>query len=427
MRAALPRHSRLDLHLIRWRLAPAACLALAVIALVMYAVLWLETTSVQERGSDFSASYTAALLLREGQGSHLYDEGVEAHRHAQLLPDDVRVDLPFITPPTTALLTLPLTEVGPGTAYRAFALVQLLLLAGAVAVALRAAPWPSRSSPLDRLAWAGLALAGVATLSLILLAQWDGLVALGLALSYAAWRGGHPGRAAFSLILCAALAKPHLALGLVVYLLARREKRAAAGAAVGGAVSGLASLAAVGPRGCLGFLQAAFGALGHTPPASTVGLTGLSASWMGTRLFTVPAAVLSVLALAACLPLGAMSRRSRGRLEISLAGATALSLVASPHLLTHDLVLLAPALCWCAAVAAARDQPSSTSEWGGAFRALMVGWLAFNLLVALDTGNSAPAPPGRVAPLGLLAVGAVSWLLCSRRPLANVRLEQGAS
>jgi hypothetical protein len=106
----------------------------------------------------------------------------------------------------------------------------------------------------------------------------------------------------------------------------------------------------------------------------------------------------------------------------------ALSLVASPHLLAHDLVILAPAFAWCAARAAAADG----SPWpGAATLRVIAGWAIIGLFAFLDTGTSAPAPPGRLVPLGLLGVGVVAVMLSGSRSRAagpaRVALAQSGS
>jgi len=182
-----------------------------------------------------------------------------------------------------------------------------------------------------------------------------------------------------------------------------------AGAASGCAVVGVVSLALVGPAGISGFLSALGFAAGNTPAASTLGVAGLVASWLGSGTVPAVASILgSVLALTGCAMLGARSRGNPGALEASLAGAAALSLVASPHLLSHDLVILAPAFAWCAARAVA----SEVAVWPGlAAIRVIVGWAALGALTLVDTGNAAPAPPGRLVPLGLIAVGLAALMV----------------
>jgi alpha-1,2-mannosyltransferase len=401
----------------------------AAILLASYAITWAQVTPSRERGTDFSASYVAALLLRSGDGAHLYDQQLEHARHLELLPAGTVIDIPFITPPTTALLALPLAGLDAGTAFRVWSLVGLAMLVLAVWIAIRAGPWPSRHLRGPRLAALLLAVAGGGTYAFLLLGQVDGVTALGLAAAYAAWRTYRPAPAGFWLGLAFAATKPHLAIGLGIWLLARRDWRALAGAIAGCGVVAAVSLALVGPAGLGGFASALGFAYGNTPGASTLGIPGLVASWLGSG--AVPAAIGvtgSLIALAGCALLGARSRGNVTGLEASLAGAVALSLVASPHLLAHDLVILAPAFAWCAARAAASD----ASAWpGAATLRVLAGWAIIGLFAFLDTGTSAPAPPGRLVPLGLFGVGLVAVVLSGSRSRAagpaRVALSQSGS
>ena len=106
--------------------------------------------------------------------------------------------------------------------------------------------------------------------------------------------------------------------------------------------------------------------------------------------------------------LGARSRGRPGALEASLAGAAALSLVASPHLLPHDLVILAPAFAWCAARAACAESGS----WPGLVSIRVIAaWAVLGVLTLVDTGNAAAAPPGRLVPLGLIGIGIAALMI----------------
>jgi hypothetical protein len=386
-----------------------ACASAAACALLAYYLIaWLQVSPTRERGTDFSASYVAAQVLRDGHGAQLYDQQFEHQRHLALLPPGTTVNLPFITPPTTAILALPFTGLDPGAAFRLWSLLQLALLAGAIAIAIRAGPWPARAPSEARwTAWL-LGMAGLPTFAFMLLGQIDGLTALGLAGGYASLRRGHHGRAGLWIALGFAATKPHLALGLGAWLLARRDLRSLTGAAIGVAAAAAVSLAAVGFDGVGGFLGALGFAYGNTPAASTVGLPGLVASWFGGGGSATALGVAAALAaIAGCAALGSRSRKDPSRLEVSLAGAVALSLVASPHLLTHDLVILAPAFAWCLARATAFEAPE---RWPGRLsRWLLTGWIGFNALAVIDTGNSAPAPPGRLVPWGLLVAGVLAW------------------
>jgi hypothetical protein len=391
--------------------------AVSTVLLAYYAISWAQVTPLRERGTDFSASYVAALLLRDGDGAQLYTQSLEHSEHLGLLPAGTVINLPFITPPTTALLALPLTVLDPGTAFRVWSVIELLLLALAVWIAIRAGPWPSASGRATRLATALMALAAGGTYAFLVLGQIDGLTALGLAAAYAAWRNDRPAAAGFWMALAFAATKPHLAIGLGIWLVARRDWRALGGAVAGCAVVTLVSLILVGPAGLGGFVSALGFAAGNTPGASTLGIPGLVASWLGGGGTAVVIGIAgSLLALAGCGLLGARSRGIPGALETSLAGAAALSLVASPHLLPHDLVILAPVFAWCAARAAAAEP----APWPGLVTIRVIAaWAALAVLTLVDTGNAAPAPPGRLVPLALIGIGVAALVIPTSRTTAG--------
>jgi hypothetical protein len=396
---------------VRTRRAVAIAAAASTILLAYFVIAWAQVTPLRERGTDFSASYVAALVLGSGDGAQLYDQQVEQARHLALLPPGTVINLPFITPPTTALLALPLTAFDPGTAFRVWSVVQLLLLVLAVWIAIRAGPWPHDAGRSPRVATLLLAVAGGGTYAFLLLGQIDGVTALGLAAAYAAWRKDRALAAGFWAGLAFAATKPHLAIGLAIWLIFRRDWRALRGAVAGCAIVAGVSFALVGPSGIGGFVSALGFALGNTPGASTLGVPGLVASWLGSGgLATVLGLVGSLLALAGCALLGARSRT--GALEVSLAGAAALSLLASPHLLPHDLVILAPAFAWCAARAAATD----AAPWPGLASVRVIGaWAMLGVLAFIDTGNAAPAPPGRLVPLALVGIGVAAVMIAGPR------------
>src|SRR5450631_1319212 len=386
----------------RYRLAIAA-VALSLVA--AYAVTWISVSQAQIGTSDFTATYVGATLLREGHRAGIYDASLEAPLTAALIaPAPSGANLTGLSPPPAAVLVMPLTLLPLSVAYRVYQAAQLLMLALAVFLAARAAPWP-------RTLWrAGIpavsalaALAGTGTLALGLLGQWDGLSALGLGGAYALWRRDARFAGGAVLAASAAVAKPHLALGLAALLIGWRERRVLAGAATGVAAMILVSLAAVGPAGLAAFLASTQTDAGRWPLASMLGFTGLFGSWLGNGAAPqLLAAAGSVLALGACLWLGRRLVRDPSALEPCLAAAMLLSLVASPHLLSHDLVMLEPVLVGVLAWAGARD--GSTAWPGPSSRAVLAGWGVLFLAAVLDLGAQAAAPPGRLVPWALLAL-----------------------
>jgi hypothetical protein len=405
-----------DRSMSRPRLPAATVAAVAVLLLAAYAALWAGVSQANIGTSDFTAIYVGGTLLREGHGAAIYDQTLQAPLHAALIAPLQRGNLPFVSPPLAAAAVVPLTLLPLTAAYRLWQALQLLMLAVAVLVATRAAPWPAA---LRRSGVAGAAalasLAGTGTLSLGLLGQWDGFSALGLAGAYALWRRGDRFAGGAVLAATAAIAKPHLALGLALLLLGWRDRRVLAGAAAGLAAVLLLSLLAVGPGGLGGFVEAARGDAGRWPLASMLGFTGLFGSWLGDGAATqLLAAAGSALAVAGCLFLG--RRLARGSaLEPCLAAATLLSLLASPHLLSHDLVLLAPVVVALLAWAAVHE---GSILWPGPHgRSVLAGWVVLSLATALDLGSQTAAPPGRLVPWALLGLaGLLIWHLRLRSP-----------
>jgi hypothetical protein len=100
-------------------------------------------------------------------------------------------------------------------------------------------------------------------------------------------------------------------------------------------------------------------------------------------------------------------------------GAAALSLVAAPHLLMHDLSLLAPALAWTVAWTAGRE--------GRRLTVVATAWLVLNLAALLDLGNASTAPPGRLVPLALVAAGVLAARHCGVGPRPRRRRAEVAA
>ena len=383
--------------------AIAACLAIVG----AYLAVWLRVDALHVRLADFTASFVGASIVTQGHGSNLYDLSVQAAVHASVIAPFHATNLPFVYPPTAALLVVPLVHLGIDPAYRIFGLVQMLFLVAALTLAaLRC------RGALTTTATALIGLAGVGTLPLLLLGQMDGLLALGLAGGWLLLGKRREFAAGVVLGVTAAIVKPHLFLGLAVFLLFRRRGRSLAGAAAAVVALAALDLALLGPAGMVAMVGADVHDASIWSQASFLGWNGLLASWLGGGAGgQIAAAVLDLAALAGCAVLGEAVRRHPERLDLAMATAMALSLLASPHLLAHDLVLMAPAVVWCLA-AASREVPG---RWPShTVGVLILCWLVGNLAVALDLGNQSPAPPGRLVPLALAAAGAAGVVVVTR-------------
>ena len=381
---------------------------IAAALLIVYLALWAGVSRFEIGRSDFTSTYMGATLLRQGNGTRVYDETLQAPLHATLIaPGDHEGNLPFVNPPGAALLALPVSVLDLPAAYRVWSLFQLALIGLGVAVAVRAAPWPARTQRGVRGAAWLLGFAGAGAANTLLLGQWDGLLALGVGVAYAQWRNGRNATAGASLATVALLAKPHLFFGVAAFLLGRRDRRALLGAVAALITVGTLSVLLVGPHGMVDFARISLGGTDRWPLRSLLGFTGLFGSWLGNAPAAhALAAVCSVVAVGACVVLGARSRRQAAMFEPALAGTVALTLVASPHLLGQDIALLGPALGWMLGWAAVRDR---TRTWPGrTTMRLLILWLVLNAVCALDFGNSTPAPPGRLVPIVLAALGVVA-------------------
>jgi hypothetical protein len=103
-----------------------------------------------------------------------------------------------------------------------------------------------------------------------------------------------------------------------------------------------------------------------------------------------------------------VSVRERRLFEPALAGAVLLSLLAAPHLLGHDLTLLAPSLVFGLAWLAAR-KPAHAFPAGWPDRdalLLIMAWIALSFATMYDLGKNTTGLPGRLTPWVLLLLAA---------------------
>jgi hypothetical protein len=385
--------------------------ALGGAIVVAYIALWLHVDALQVGRSDFTSTYIGGTLLREGLGPSMYDQSIQAPLHASLIAPDREGNLPFVNPPLAAALALPVSLLSLGVAYRLWSILQFALLVVSVAVVLRAAPGRRTLPPATLMAIGLVALACLGTWATLLLGQWDGLSALGLAVSYACLRSRRPATAGMVLAVTSLVAKPHLALGLAAFVIGVRDRRLILGAAAGVAGSVLLSLAVAGTGGVAGFVTAAISSTTRWQLANMVSLVGITGSVAGNGTAAhVMAAAGSLLAVALAGVLGAAIRNRPERLEAALAAATVLSLLASPHAYWDDLALLVPAVAWSLAALAARGADAHALGAG-----VLAIWVAISVAAYLDIATNAAAPIGLLTPWTLVAAAGLATAVCLRQ------------
>lgn len=408
---------------LRSRLIAPLLAVIAALLLAQYARLWIATPDVLARTSDFAGTYAAATLWREGDVARMYDNAAEQRVMVQAGAPADHLDIPFENPPAAAIVASPFSVLDAATAYRAWSLLQLLLVVAAVVIVARVAPWPERASRPLRIAIALVALAGFGTGALWIEGQWDGLLVLGVALAYWAWRCDRSVLAGLAIGVTASIAKPHLVLGIAAFMLGRREWRAIAGAAVGGAGTVAFTLLTAGVTPITAFVKV-LTIPRYSPLVEMQGATGLFASWMGTNGTSyVLALIVSLIGFSVAAYVGARTRANKDLLEPALAAAVLLSLFGAPHLLSHDLALLAPALVFaCAWIA--RHESRHAAAWPGWWTlCALLAWLVVSVASQHDLGNAGLAPPGRLTPWALAAVAAACVALTTRAALRRDRAQ----
>jgi hypothetical protein len=390
-------------------------IAIAAALLVAYAVIWTQVTSFDVGRSDFTAFYVGGTLLREGHTGDLYSQAVQQPLHSALIAPDPEANLPFVNTPVAAALVLPVTLLPLDAAYRLWSLLELAVLILAVVLAVRTVDWPPGTRGVWKIAAGAAALAGVGTWTMFVQAQWTPLLALGLVLAYRSWKGGHLATGAAVLVVSAGIAKPHLALGLLAFLIGWRRRRVILGALAGGAALAVASLALVGPSGVTGFVNILASSTTRWALSTMVSFIGVVGSVFGNGLVAhLVGLAATLLACAAAFWLGMRVRRDATRLDTALAGAAVLSLLASPHAYPDDLVMLAPALVIGVAAAARRVGSSAPLTLTSPVVVAFGAWALISIAACADLIDAASFPPGQLAGWALLVAAALACIATGR-------------
>ena len=278
--------------------------------------LWIGF-SLFERGSDFNEFYCASELAGTG---HLYDWG----RAQEMELRNGSIPLPFYRLPVYGVLLKPLTALTYNYARVAWLIVNLAALIGFAML------WPvrRRQDAIAMLCWS------VPAAILLSTGQDTGLFLFSVTVGLRLLQSKRDFLAGLVFSLCAA--KFHLALGIPIFLLARRRWGALAGGLAGGLVQVAISFAAEGRGWPAGLLRQLSAISDFSPsPWKMPNLAGIT-HWMpyGGGL----EAGLALLALAA---VWVVSRRSA--LTVGATVAVLAGLLVSRHAYVYDAVLLLPA------------------------------------------------------------------------------------
>lgn len=352
----------------RWR-GTVALLAVAV-GFVIYPLIEGENDVIN---SDWPAFATGARILVSDPG-HLYDFDVQRRIQLEvtggrtLITLGINGILPFVAPAWVAFFAVPFELFGTNLGGRLWILFGLACLAAGLYLAVRPrapnAILPAFASVLP-------AFASVPTALLLLNAQLDGIVALGIGAAISLW--SRPFIAGLCLGLT--LLKPQLALPLAAALLASRQWRVLGGWATAGLALSAAA-AALNPRWVLQWLPALNGPV--RPDSREVDLPHFGTMLpLGAQAFGVAG-----LTLIAILAVVLLARRPRNDFRSAAAVLVAGGVLAAPHALPTDLVLVAVAL----------------AIWG---KAEWYDWLLLSVGAAISALLPAPVP----AATGVIVIG----------------------
>jgi Glycosyltransferase family 87 len=360
-----------------------ALLALLVGLAAAGLVLILSQSPSSRLSADFTINYSAGLLIRQGHLAAPYDQGALGDTMRRVAPSGaIDPRLPFSLPLAAgvpyALLSLLPIEV----AFRAWQLASAAILLLTVLLLQRAAPLPRAAPSVAILAL----LAAVPTWATMTEGQPTAWLALGAACAILALGSESLPIAAGAGALLAV--KPQYLPAYLLVLFAARRRRAIAAACAGAALVLMSSLAG-GVHGLSGMLHNALSANQAVPVQSNEAWVGL----YGAMLPGSGPTLVAIVIYAATL--GALAWLAWRRPTVPLAFAAlagALIVLASPHALPHDLLILTVPV-WLAIVV--RRQ--------GALPSPVIGVLLVELALVADLH-------GFGLPLGPVALsGVVAW------------------
>ena len=324
-----------------------AMLALAVALAAAGVIAVLAQSPASRLSSDFTINYSAGTLVRQGHLAAPYQQAELGEMMRRVAPDGaIDPRLPFSLPLAAALPYAVLSLLPLEVAFRLWQLATVLLLLIAVLLLQRALPLPHAAPTLASsrgggklekapgLGMLGL-LAAVPTWATLTEGQPTAWLFLGGAMVVLALRSDSPALSAGAGMLLAV--KPQYLPAYLAVLFAARRWRALAAASGGAALLLLSPLA-----GGVGGLSAM---VHNALSANQVVAVRLDEAWIGLIGPALPVPSATVVSIALYLGVLAALWLLAWRRPASLIGFAALAgvltVLASPHALPHDLLILA--------------------------------------------------------------------------------------
>ena len=343
----------------------AIAMAVVLVAvLLIYILIWSPNFNTAIPGGDYLHFYLAARMFREGNQDRLYDFPFQI----QFQHDPARMPFApvedayalYIYPPFFVWFCLPFSYLS----FKAGASAWVLFMSGCLIASLHFLLHPSGKSP-GSLGFALLAaFPFVPTLMSIYSCQNATLSLLILSSSYAMLRSGKPVAAGFVFALEAF--KPQMTLVIAGAMVLKGQWRFVVGAAVGGLLLLVASLAvsptALGHYLTMGPTLLKWMELPGVSQAEVACWRGFWRLLLGDRLLTGARAAAIASSLLTLLPL---VRSLRGPLDTrsatfapKFAVMVLVTILVSPYLLYYDLTLLLIPM-----VLAACSRPATGASW----------------------------------------------------------------
>lgn len=327
-------------------------------------LLWAHRWDIPKGYADFTIFYSAANIIRSGQGKDLYNEQIQYAAQLAAAPD-VKIRswaLPYNHPPFEALLFVPLSYLP----YLASYLVWAALNLGMLFLAIRLLHESLTKFDLPALGVFGLAFIFFPVFITVFQGQDLLLLLLLASAAYAFVKRGEDFRAGCCLGL--GLFRPELALPVALLIAFTRGRRFVAGFLVATLSLGLISCAIVGWRGLPGYVDYVWRmervhGHGSIIPTEMPNLRGLvSLLFHSKTIQLIATAVTSVAVFAFSLQRICSDKISRS-VEYTFCVAVLCTLLVSFHALVHDLALLViPIMFVCAKWGDSQRQVSRTGE-----------------------------------------------------------------